>query len=299
MQEAKVASNYTGRSPHKILALGPTGAGKTSQFRTLPGRKFAYLFDANAILTLRGDPTIEYVEFLPDRQDLGVRSLAKEANKAISRVKMTSTMYDEWEVDFNERMNTGFFEPFDWLCIDSCTTFLDLIMDRVLTLNNRYGQFPNEDDWGPQMITFKNVVRAWTSLNKGIYFTGHLDTRQDRITKKVSESPMMTGRLRQQIPLMFSDIFSFESSVNSATGKVQYLMNTVNMNLQQQFHRTSIRGLGMQEDVTIEWFEVHTADDPGKRWKKGDLNLEKPISPEGQGLGGIINWWARQQAAAA
>ena len=38
---------------HKILILGKTGSGKTTQFLTLPGKKFIYLFDPNAILTLQ------------------------------------------------------------------------------------------------------------------------------------------------------------------------------------------------------------------------------------------------------
>jgi len=265
------ASEYKGRSPHKILVLAPTGHGKTSQFLTLPGKKFIYLFDPNAILTLRGHD-VEYEEFLPDAIPLTVHSLSKEVNKAIPKTQMKSKRYEEWENDFNQKMSTGYFDQFDWLGIDSCTTLLDLIMDRVLTLNGRYGQWPHEDDYGPQMITFKNLVREWTSLGKGIYFTGHLDIRQDQITKRVWENPMMTGRLRQQIPLMFSDIFSIVSEPDK-DGKQQYLLRTTN-DRTQQFHRTSMH-LDPFENVTIDW--------------------KQPV--EGQGLGDIINSWARKQGA--
>lgn len=270
MQEVQSSKNYNARPPHKFLILGPTGSGKTSNFLTLPGKKFAYLFDPNALLTMQGHDC-DYVEFLADKQNLQVHSLSKEKNKNIPKRQMTSTVYEAWEADFNERMESGFFEQYDWLSMDSCTTLLDIIMDRVLSLNGRFGEWPNQDDFGPQMIAFKNIVRAWTSLGKGIYFTGHLESREDKVTKKVSESPMMTGRLRQQIPLLFSDIFSLESDVSS-DGKAQYLLNTVN-NRMQQFHRTSIRGLNPKEDVTIDW----------------------SLALGGQGLGGIVNWWARQK----
>ena len=51
MPNAAEAKNI---APHTFLMLGPTGSGKTSQLLTLPGKKFAYLFDPNAILSLRG-----------------------------------------------------------------------------------------------------------------------------------------------------------------------------------------------------------------------------------------------------
>ena len=83
---------------------------------------------------------------------------------------------------------------------------------------------------------------------------------------------MMTGRLRQQIPLMFSDIFSIVSEPDK-DGKQQYLLRTTN-DRTQQFHRTSMH-LDPFENVTIDW--------------------KQPV--EGQGLGDIINSWARKQGA--
>lgn len=245
--------------------------GKTTQFLTLPGKKFMYLFDPNARLSLRGHD-VEFEEFMPDRINLSVQPLSKNV-KGDKTTSHASTMYTEWEKDFDTKMKDGFFDQFDWLGMDSCTTFLDLIMDRILTLNGRYGTWPHQDDWGPQMIAFKNVVRAWTSMNKGIYFTGHLETKQDDNTKRIWEKPMMTGRLRDQIPLLFSDIFTLETETDK-DGKPIYLLSTVNSR-NQQFIRTSIRGLDPKQDVTIDWKE--------------------PV--EGQGLGGIVNWWHRQQEA--
>lgn len=265
------AKEVEGLGPHKLLVLGGTGSGKTTQLLTLPGRKFAYLFDPNALLSLRGYD-IEYEEFLPDRMNLQASSLSKDANKGLSRPKVTgSKLYNTWEDDFNHRLEGGYFDSFDVLALDSGTTFLDLIMDQILTLNSRFGQWPHEDDWGPQMIVFKNVIRAWTGLNKMIYVTGHLDARADKVTKKVWEDPMMTGRLRQQIPLLFSDVFSTQSFLD-AEGNAQYVLQTVNEK-GQRFHRTSIRGLDAFENVTLDFNE--------------------PL--EGQGLGGLINWWTRQK----
>lgn len=258
---------------HRILVLGDTGSGKTTQFRTLPGKKFAYLFDPNALLSLQGSD-IEYQEFLPDVMPMSVRSLkhaegAKEAKGDRSPVT-SSDLYLQWETDFNKRLKDGFFDAFDWIAFDSATTLLDLIMDRVLTINGRFGQWPLQDDYGPQMITFMNICRTITGLGKNVYMTGHLDLRQDELTKRVFRRPMMTGRLVSKVPLLFSDVLVLEAE-NDGKGSVIYKIQTVPDRMTTNV-RTSIRGLDPFETATIDW--------------------DKPI--EGQGLGGILNWHKRR-----
>lgn len=251
---------------HRILALGDTGAGKTTQFLTLPGRKFAYLFDANALLTLRGHD-IEYQEFLPDQINLAVKSLAKGKGDPS---RYASDLYLQWETDFDAKLESGFFDNFDVIGMDSATTLLDLIMDRVLTINNRAGQWPQQDDYGPQMLTFTSICRTLVGLGKTIYLTGHYDIKQDNLTQRIFRRPMMTGRLQQKIPLLFSDVLAFEAQ-NDGQGKINYVMQTVPDKMTPGI-RTAIRGLEPFEDITVDW------DQP----------------PEGQGLGGIINWEAKQ-----
>lgn len=247
---------------HRILMLGDTGVGKTSQFLTLPGKKFAYLFDPNALLTIRGYD-VDYEEFLPPALNLDVKSLTKDKGDRVSSIKGNDS-YVEWEEDFESRIAEGFFADYDWICIDSATTFLDLIMDRVLTLNGRAGQWPQQDDYGPQMMTFTKVIRTLVGLGKGIYVTGHLKTDQDELTKKIYSQPMLTGQLRAKIPLLFSDCLSITVE-NDGQGNIAYDLHTVKDRMTPAI-RCSIRGVSPVEDVTIDW--------------------SKPI--EGQGLGRLI-----------
>ena len=258
---------------HRILILGDTGSGKTTQFLTLPGKKFAYLFDSNALLSLRGYD-VDYEEYLPDRLNLAASSMAKEKTADKASVK-GSDLYKDWETDFNKKVEGGFFEHYDWVAMDSCTTFLDLIMDRVLTINGRFGQWPHQDDYGPQMVVFTNVCRTLTALGKSIYMTGHLDIRQDELTKRVFRKPMMTGRLTTKIPLLFSDVLVSEAE-NDGKGKVSYQIQTVPDRMTTCV-RTAVKGLEPYENVTVDWTQ--------------------PVL--GQGLGGILNWERRQLSAAA
>lgn len=256
----------------KVLLLGDTGNGKTSQFLTLPGKKYAYLFDPNALNSLRGFD-LDYDEYLPTTVAAAVASMSAGDAKKDPRSATTSSMYQQWEQQFNQRLTSGFFDPYDWIGFDSVTTFLDLIMDRVLTINGRFGQWPQQDDWGPQMMAFTNVCRTVTAMGKNLFMTGHMQDKENRKTGKVKRGPMMTGQLAQKIPLLFSDVLGCEVDIDvmSDPPKSVYKLHTVPNN-EFTVIRTSIKGLSQVEDVTIDWSK----------------------DPVGQGLGGILNWERKQ-----
>jgi len=251
--------------------LGDTGSGKTTQILTFPGKKFAYLFDPNALLSLRGHD-LDYEEFLPDKLNLSVHSLS--ASKGGDKVTQhKSDLYVQWEKDFNAKLESGFFDTYDLIAFDSATTLLDIIMDRVLTINGRPGQWPQQDDYGPQMLAFLSICRSLTSLNKTVYMTGHLDVRQDNLTQKIFRRPMMTGRLTTKIPLLFSDVFVAEAETDNK-GIVGHKIQTVPDRMTTCI-RTSIKGLEPYELVSVDF--------------------SKPV--EGQGLGGILNWEVKNLAS--
>lgn len=253
---------------HRFLILGDTGGGKTTQMLTLPGRTFAYLFDSNALLSLRGHD-IDYEEFLPDRINLSVKSLSK--GKGDNNTSLKNNAYSDWERDFNEKVESGFFDQYDNIGFDSATTFLDLVMDRVLTINGRAGQWPQQDDYGPQMVTFTNTVRTLTSMGKTVYMTGHLELRQEDITKRIIRQPMMTGRLKTKIPLLFSDILIAEAS-NDGKGNITHTLRTVPDKLTTTV-RTSFKGLEPVEDVSLDF---------GKPLQEQGLGLLLALEKEGK-----------------
>ena len=267
MPNALEASKIT---THKILMLGDTGSGKTTQFLTLPGKKYCYIFDPNALLSMRGYD-VDYDEYLPDTIGAAAGSLSK--GKGDKSIATRSDAYQLFETQFNNRLQDGFFNKYDWIGFDGATTLLDLIMDRVLTINGRFGSWPNQDDYGPVMIAFTNICRNMTAMGKSIYMTGHLETKQDQVTNKIQTRPMMTGRLIHKIPLLFSDIFATDTVLDDK-GKPSYRIQTVPDSMMRTI-RTCIKGLEPFENVTVDF----TKD------------------PVGQGLGGILTWEQKQLAA--
>lgn len=254
-----------------ILLLGDTGNGKTTQFLTLPGKKYMHCFDPNSINSLRGFD-VDYDEWLPSAIPAGATSLSKE--KPGDRRPATSEVYKNFENTFNDRCAKGFYDSYEWLGFDSATTLLDLMMDRVLSINGRFGQWPHEDDWGPQMMAFTNICRTLTAMKKNVFMTGHMQDKKNRKTGASKRQPMMTGQLVQKIPLLFSEILGCDVDID-LQGKAAYMLHTV-PDGEFTVIRTSIKGLSPVENVTIDW--------------------TKPVV--GQGIGGILNWERKQQVVA-
>lgn len=251
----------------RILMLGYTGNGKSTQILTLPGKKYVYIFDPNALNALQGHD-VDYDIYMPAPVGAAVKSL-KSATGGDKSAASSSDIYQKFEQEFNERITSGFFDQYDWICFDSATNLLDLIMDRVLTINGRYGTWPHEDDYGPQMIAFTNLCRTITGMGKSIFMTGHLETKKDKLTQRVGTQPMMTGRLIVKIPLLFSEIFIASTDIDAA-GKPSYKIQTT-PDSEMRTVRTSIKGLEPFEPVIIDF--------------------SKELI--GQGIGGILNWAAK------
>ena len=263
MPNAKTYPHETGKN---ILCFGHTGAGKTQQFATLPGKKFAYFFDTNSLDTLTGED-IDFEEFYPEKLNLAITSLKKGTAPATRSKHAAINSYERWEKHFEESIENGFFDQYDNIMLDSLTTFSDMVMDTVLKMNGRDGQWPQQDDYGPQMNAIAKVMRVLTALGKRVYVTGHMKMDKDEVSQRVYFQPLVTGQLKTKLPLLFSQIFYCEAEAKQTGTQrgVQYNLQT-KPDRQTPLIRCTLKGLEYKEDVT--------------------LDLTKPI--EGQGLGGLI-----------
>lgn len=242
----------------KILALGTAGAGKTTQILTFPGKTFCYLFDPNAARSLQGAENLDYVEILPDALPVGATSLSAETRKSLPKPKnpkLGVDAYRSFDLDFEERVAAGFFDSYDNIVLDSLTSLSDLVMDAVLAINGRAGQQPQMDDYGPVIIALSNICRQIVALDKTIYMTGHLDLRQDELSKKIINQPLLIGRLKVKLPLLFTDalIFSAESEIaGNASARTNYRIQTKPDRFNPSV-RCSVKSAAFQENITIDF----------------------------------------------
>lgn len=250
MPNAQTTAVDAPRKARKFLLLGNTGAGKTTQLLTLPGKTFAYLFDPNALLSLEGYD-IDYEEFLPDQLDMKLISLSKNIGAAGST--RGAEVYNAWELDFEKKIRSRFFDRYDNIAFDSFTTFSDMVMDGVLAINGRGGLWPQQDDYAPQMLTIAKVTRVLTAMGKTIVMTGHVETYEDKGASRLIYAPMMTGRLKQKLPLLFSEIL-FLKAKPGREGNTVYIAQTKVDNMMPTI-RCTMKGLDLkrEEDITIDF----------------------------------------------
>lgn len=235
---------------HNFLLVGTPGSGKSTQYLTLPGRGFIYIFDSSALASIEG-MDVDYEDFLPDALDINVVPLRKSTDPSkgekprdkVFKAK-EPTAYTEWEKHFEDALESKFFDNYDWIGFDSYTTFADAVMDRVLWLNGRLGKQPEQDDWSTQMVTIRNVSRTITALGKVWIATAHEEPIKDELTQRVFWQPLLTGKLKTRIPLLFSNIWRTESDGDS------FFFKTRN-DRQHPFARCAIKGLENEIDCSV------------------------------------------------
>lgn len=210
---------------HNIMLLGYSGSGKTSQILTLPGKTFCYLFDPSALHTLAGHD-IDYEMFVPTRLNISAQSLKKGRSDIPVKKVDAHEVYTRFAADFTDKVESGFFNDYDTVVLDSFTTFSDAVMDRVMHLNGRLGQQPGQDDWAAQMQTIKSVFRELSSLTCSVVGIGHVEFKQEEESGKMMNVIILTGQLRTRIPLLFSDILYCDVDINPK-GDNDYLIQTM------------------------------------------------------------------------
>lgn len=237
---------------HKILAVGDAGSGKSAQIATLPGKKFVYAFDPGTLplLSVRKiDADVE--EFLPDvgTVDFSLKGFNKGAKDDKPRKILEPTAYTAWETHFNKSVDSGLLATYDWLVIDSLTLLTRAMMNRLLYLNNRYGDIEELSDYRVVGNKLSQVFTGVASMKTNLYVTGHIQTFQDETTKRITTQLGIPGAARSMLPKLFSNIWLLQATTDE---KAAYTLLTRPETRGFQEIRTVIPDLPAKIDVTIK-----------------------------------------------
>ena len=229
------ASTMKEPARNNFLLYGDIGSGKTTAFRTIPGRKFLYMFDPAGLSSIKATDDIHYESFMPENISMSVSTLKGIKDNQAPKYEVND-VYSKWENDFESRLQKNWFaDPsveidgvkggFDAIGFDSITTLNDLLMDRILEINQRSGKQPEISDYGVAANALARIIRNANGQGCFVFFTGHENAAQDKLMKTVKIQLMVAGQLKQKLPILFSDIYHCRADV--VAGKVKYFADTV------------------------------------------------------------------------
>ncbi len=252
------------------MAAGPIRAGKTTQFLTLPGRKFAFIFDPNAADTLRqfSDQEDFDVElFLPDNLNFNMQGL-DPSKRDRDLPTGEPTAYKNFAAFFHSFINNPDFEfhhsNYDTILFDGLTAFQEITMDRALFINGKTGKWPEIPDWTTFANAGRKILRELTGLqDKIIYAPAHMELKDTKLLG-ITQVLRLQADLKGTIPPMFTDIWYYSTDLDD-NGKPIYRIQT-HSDQEKRTLGCSMSELAVFEDVT--------------------LDLNRPLL--GQGVGGLL-----------
>lgn len=187
-------------STFNAIIYGALKTGKTSLLRTCPKPVFVHSFDPNGTLVLRD--MITTGEVLVD-----ARFEHEDPFKP--------TACRLWEDSFNYLYRKDFFNHVGTFALDSMTTWASIIMNEVIRRaatkkkNREIGGAPQQQDWLLQMSFIENYIRKFLSLPCHCILLGHADQPRDEEGNASGDlGIMITGKLRERIPALFSEIYN-------------------------------------------------------------------------------------------
>lgn len=246
-------------SPSKknILNIGHTGSGKTTLFTTIPGKKFIYMFDPSGLNSIAG-LDIDYEYFAPD-SNIGLRRGMKGQKDPKASKPKEPMAYANFE-DHLEDMIANDFYDYDVVGFDSLTKLQDIIMDRQLWINSRYGQIPELGDYRIIGITLVTIFSEVLTKRPIIYVTGHVDTTKDEVQGRVIDQFDVVKNLRRQLPRDLTDLWvSYAEQGSESKGK--FMLQTA----------PDKRNPNAKNSMNLNFIENVT------------LNLKKPLEEQGIG----------------
>jgi hypothetical protein len=223
------------------IVYGDKGSGKSTLFKTARKPVFIDSFDPGGTTVLRDE--IEKGTIIVD-------------NRWESDDPVHPTMFAAWDKEFHRRKRDGFFDVFATYGVDSFTTLSIAAMNEVLRKRGRAGGVPStgageDNDYVLQMLYLENALAGMFNLPCDLVVTAHPDSDKDDTTGRIFIGPLITGKAKIRIPLLFDEMYYAKSEATK--DGVTYSLLTKLTGTFKASSRLSNRGqLEMYEEPNIK-----------------------------------------------
>tara|TARA_R100000306_G_C4378589_1_gene143125 strand:- start:836 stop:1597 length:762 start_codon:yes stop_codon:yes gene_type:complete len=124
---------------------------------------------------------------------------------------------------------------------DTLTSLGIAAMNDVLEIAGRHGQFPFENDYGPQMSRIEHFVFMISAFPVKHFrvLTAHDNLVKDELTGSFMQTLLVTGQLKKRMPGFFDEVYFAERTGEGDKAKYQWITRQN----RQTVARTQIPGL--------------------------------------------------------
>ncbi len=209
---------------YNIMVYGQAGTWKTAAILTCPRPVHLYSFDRHGWAPIK-----RYV----DGKNINVEVRFEGAFGSRIKAGQQETVFNLWEKDFKEKANSGYFDKVGTLVFDSATSWALSIMDQVRKTggktmpDNSYiinkKMTPDQKDWQIQMACIRYALDDFLSLPCNCYLICHEVTEVYGDNERIQTLPYLTGKLKEQLPPMFDEVYRAEVIPGSSKNKARLL----------------------------------------------------------------------------
>lgn len=195
------------------LVYGDFGTGKTFSLKTCRRPILIHSFDPGGTQSLLTE--IEEGWIVVDN-----RYEEEDGNRP--------TAYRAWEREFQRLRRINIFEQIGTYVIDSLTTWSEALMNATVQANtkNNLGEPPQLRDYQIQMLTIRDTIKVCCGLPCDFILTGHVDMDKDEISGRMVTHPMVTGKLKQKLPLLFDEVWCTEAKAGPNGTTYSFITNS-------------------------------------------------------------------------
>lgn len=199
----------------RTLVYGPSGTGKTFSLRSARKPLFVDSFDPGGSVVL--------ADLIAAGQAIVRAEFENEDPKHPSA-------FAKWDSSLDAIEQSGLMAKFGTYVIDSATTWGQAALNLVLQKAGRAGGTPQQNDWYPQMTLMEAGIRRVFKFPCDIIFICHNDTQKDEIVGKITRAPMLTGKSKIRIPLLFSEVYYSDTKRTSKGTEYVWQLQSDNTN---------------------------------------------------------------------
>lgn len=239
---AEIRAQYKTASEKRevsILVAGDSKSGKTNLLRTCPKPILVDMFDPLGDIVLEKKSKLHPDWASIEDGSILVRIFSKERSSA-------PTEYERWERQWQSDLDSKFFANFGTYCIDSATTWIQALTNRLIKIQQRKNKGLEIQDYPILYNTVRDVVKLSCEQGPLFMMTAHTVTDKDETTGALVKELLIYKTLKAELPMLFSEFYSMEKKQVGAD--VKHVLLTTDKGLYKAGGRLNFDNTLKQEE---------------------------------------------------